>query len=284
MYISDCLKHARRLLSGCKVAQLEAEILLSFVIKKSLVWIKLFDNYQLNEMHINLFNKLLNRRIYGEPIAYIIKNKEFWSLSFYISSLVFIPRPETELLVEKVIDFSCKKNCILDLGSGCGTISLSLAHDLPNCNILGVDNNDQAIFVSRKNLNRFKLKNVIFKKSNWFSKIKKKFHLIVSNPPYLSKIEYYTLYQGKFFEPYTAFVSGKNGISDIEHIIFYARKYLFNTGWLFIEHGWQQKNIVQQLFKINNYYNIQTYQDYFQYDRFTIGQYICENYKTNKYW
>lgn len=272
MKISSLIDYAVKILYNYNTPRLDAELLLSYVIKKTRTWINIFNNYKLKNKQVVLFNKLLLRRLNGEPIAYIINQKEFWSLSFFVSKYIFIPRPETEILVYHALNLLNKKDVILDLGTGCGTISLSIAFEMLTCKVFGIDINYQAIKIAKKNAKKLNIKNAYFFYSNWFSNIKKKFNLIVSNPPYLGKNEKFYISQELFFEPYNSLFAKKNGISEIEYIIHHSQKYLFLYGWLLIEHGWNQKNIVQKIFKKNNFYNIKSYKDNLGYNRITLGQ------------
>ncbi|CAL4319560.1 peptide chain release factor N(5)-glutamine methyltransferase [Buchnera aphidicola] len=272
MKIFEWIKYAKKILLSTNTPRLDIEILLSYVLGKSKTWIYLFDDFTLNNKQIIYLKQLLFRRIHGEPIAYIIQKKEFWSLSFFISKDVLIPRPETEILVEEALCRISSNTSILDLGTGCGNISISIAHEHSNCNIVGVDCDSKAILIAKKNAKFLNCNNVSFFYSHWFSNIHQKFHMIVSNPPYLSHHETEMFSKDIFYEPYTALFSLKYGISDIEYIISNAKKYLFIQGWLLIEHGCNQVQQVTKLFRNNNFYNIQSYTDYSNIFRLTVGQ------------
>ena len=272
MTIFNVLKYSEQLLSHVKTPKLDAEILLSYVLKKSRVWIKLFDDFILNQQQINIYKKLLIRRIQYEPISYIIKKKEFWSLSFMISKHVFIPRPETEILVQETLNRSFKNAKILDLGTGSGIIPISISHEIPKCNILGIDCNIRAISLAKKNSKNLNCQNVFFMYSNWFSCIQDKFDIIVSNPPYLKHQDISDISQDLLYEPYIALFSQNNGISDIQYIIENAKNYLFYRGWLLIEHAYSQNKKIVNIFQKNNFCNIQSYKDYSNIVRVTLGQ------------
>lgn len=274
MKIDFWIEYGTRLLSYSETARLDTELFISHILRKSRTWIKVFDNFILNPDQIFLLKQLLYRRLYGEPVAYIICKKEFWSLSFLVSQDTLIPRPETEILVYHSLYRLNKADYVLDLGTGCGAIALSIAIENPNCTVFGIDCMNNAIQISKKNANKFNIKNVKFFYSNWFSCLKRKFNLIVSNPPYLSYNEISSLSRELFFEPDIALFSKQYGISDIKYIINHAKKYLFLYGWLLVEHGYKQSKIVYQLFKQNNFYNIKTYQDYLGHPRITVGQKI----------
>ncbi|XBC39382.1 MAG: peptide chain release factor N(5)-glutamine methyltransferase [Buchnera aphidicola (Nurudea shiraii)] len=263
-------------LSGCCSPRLDAEVLLSFVLRKDVSWIIRYSSFKILGHDLNKLNNLLKRRLNGEPIAYLVKKKEFWSLSFIVSKFTLIPRPETETLVECTLERLNNANYIdiLDLGTGCGCIALTLASMNPNCNFIGVDCSKESIDVAKENARVLKFKNVKFFQSFWFSLIKKNFDVIVSNPPYISLNEISGLDRELLFEPFLALISADDGLSSIHYIIKNSRKYLRNMGWLLIEHSWMQRSRVQKLFKKYNFTNIMTYRDYSGNDRVTVGQKI----------
>ncbi|QCI24268.1 peptide chain release factor N(5)-glutamine methyltransferase [Buchnera aphidicola (Muscaphis stroyani)] len=253
--------------------QNESEILLSHVLKKNRIWIIVNDDFELDKRVIKYLDDLIFRRSLGEPIAYLTGKKEFWSLSLSVSCDTLIPRPDTEILVEQVLS-KINKNClnILDLGTGCGAIALALASVCSTLNIVGVDKSKKAIQIAKLNAFKLNLKHVSFFYSDWFSNIKKKFHIIISNPPYISFKEIKLLKKDIFFEPHKALFSSNNGLSDIEFIIKKSCNYLLKEGWLLIEHGWTQKLHVQHFFKKYNFIDIQSYKDYGGNDRVTAGK------------
>lgn len=253
---------------------LDIEVLLSYILKKPRSWIFCYEDYHLDVKKINLLNKLLVRRFYDEPLAYLIHRKEFWSLDFFVSKKTMIPRPDSEILVEQAL-IKIKNNSykILDLGTGCGNIAISIAYSKTNCYVTGIDFLPEIVNIAQYNADKFNLKNINFICSNWFTSIlNSKYHIIVSNPPYISYQDYFFLRKNLRFEPIFSLVSKKNGFSDIIKIIKYSQNYLFNRGWLLIEHGWKQKKTVQKFFKKYNYINIKTYKDYNGRDRVTLGQ------------
>lgn len=272
MKIKFWMEYGIKFLSKMQTPALDTELLISYITKKSRTWINIFDNYILSTKQIILFQKLLLRRAYGEPIAYIIQNKEFWSLSLSVSNYTLVPRPETEILVQNSLQYLNDGDCILDLGTGCGAISLAIAFENPSCTIIGTDCIYEAINISRYNARNLCIQNAYFFYSNWFSHINKKFNLIVSNPPYLSKDEKFYLSKTLSFEPRAALFAKKNGISEIKYIICHAKKYLLLKGWLLIEHGWQQGELVYKLFQKSFFNNIKVYKDYLGFYRVTAGQ------------
>nr|BET44822.1 MAG: peptide chain release factor N(5)-glutamine methyltransferase [Candidatus Aschnera chinzeii] len=249
-------------------------ILLQYVINKPYSYILGFHDNILTEIEEKKLQYLLCRRIKGEPIAYIIEEKEFWSLSLKISNNVFIPRNDTECLIEHALLLISNKSAkILDLGTGSGAIALALAIEYPNSQIIGVDCYNEALSIARFNANNLSIKNVTFVKSNWFNVLtSQKFDLIISNPPYIDKLDKNLKFGDISFEPKNALVSSNNGMYDIKLIIRKSRNYLINNGWLIIEHGWLQGEFVRQIFKQCKYVDICTYHDYAGNERLTIGR------------
>ncbi|CAL4320249.1 Release factor glutamine methyltransferase [Buchnera aphidicola (Eriosoma lanigerum)] len=275
MNILNWFKLVSKRLSHINNSRYDLEILLSFVIKKSKSWIIGFNDYQLSENEVVQLEKLIIRRSLGEPIAYLLGEQEFWSLPFKVSKEVLIPRPETEILVELCLYKLQTINVanILDLGTGSGVIALSIASIKKECHITGIDCMQSAITISKYNAKILQISNVHFICSDWFSSINSKlFHVIVSNPPYISINEYSIIRNNLKYEPIKSLVSHSCGLGDIMYIIQNAKNYLYSHGWLLIEHGWNQKYRVQNLFKYNDFINIKTYQDYSGHDRVTIGQ------------
>jgi release factor glutamine methyltransferase len=273
MNIKNWVQKSIEQLSDVENPKYEAEFLLSYVLQCDRSFIITSNNINVSHEQNERLNHLIYRRSLGEPIAYIIEEKEFWSLSLCVSYDTLIPRPDTEILVEQVLTkVHSKSASILDLGTGCGAIALALASICSNWNIIGIDKSEKALNIANINAMKLNIKNVSFFFSNWFSHINQKFNIIVSNPPYISKKELKFLKKDIFFEPWDALISNNNGLLDIENIIKESHDYLFTGGWLFIEHGWKQKLQVQYLFKKYNFFEIESYQDYGGNDRVTIGK------------
>ncbi|OOS07913.1 release factor glutamine methyltransferase [Moraxella cuniculi DSM 21768] len=254
----------------------DANLLLQAVTKRSKSAIFAFAETVLSEAELKQLATLLARRAKGEPMAYILGEKEFWSLPLKVSPATLIPRPDTERLVELALDWANKRSdCeeilqILDLGTGTGAIALALAQELGDkVQIVAVDREPQAVELAEQNRQALGLNNVKIQQSDWFTQISQKFHLIVSNPPYIDQNDE-NLTQGDVrFEPRSALVAGQNGLADLQKIIENAPLYLHPNGALMLEHGWQQAPQVQQIFKQNQWVEIETVQDYGGNDRVT---------------
>ncbi|ARC54961.1 hypothetical protein AOQ88_01755 [Candidatus Riesia sp. GBBU] len=217
---------------------------------------------------------MLIERKNGKPIYLLIGRKEFWSSNFIISNETFIPRSDTERLVEISLNLLKDSfiNKVLDLGTGTGAIAISIAKERKNSKVLGIDRKNSIIKIAKLNARRLKIKNVRFMKSNWFKSINKyRFHLIVSNPPYICK-NYPNIKEYSKFEPKHSLVSSSSGLNDIRIIIKKSCKQLFNNGWLVLEHGYNQGKSVRKLFCDFNYKNVESFLDYGEKERVTIGR------------
>lgn len=262
---------------------LEAQLLLSFVlgISRSSLYTRSKESIT-TEKH-EQFLALVERREMGEPIAYLLGVKEFWSLPFMMTKAVLIPRPETELLVEIALQYlpsidstdTVQQPEILDLGTGSGAIALALAKERPHCSILGVDKSEAALAVAVHNAEYLSLSNVQFCQSDWFSYFdteNKQFDLVVGNPPYISTLEYANLGADLQFEPREALISGLDGLLDLQSIIQAAPRFLKSNAWLMLEHAAHQGLAVKDLMLQNGFKEVQVLQDLAGLDRITIGQ------------
>ncbi|WGE55098.1 peptide chain release factor N(5)-glutamine methyltransferase [Actinobacillus equuli subsp. equuli] len=255
----------------------DANILLQAVTKRSKSAIFAFGETELNQTEMSQLEALLTRRLQGEPMAYILGEKEFWSLPLKVSPHTLIPRPDTERLVEVALEWAYKRLeiqktlQILDLGTGTGAIALALASELGDkAQILGVDFKAEAVALAETNRQNLGFSNVSFLQSDWFSALEnQQFDLIVSNPPYIDKQDENLKYGDVRFEPLSALVAEENGLSDLQKIIQNAPLYLANNGALMLEHGWQQAQAVQQIFQQYQWDEIASFQDYGGNDRLT---------------
>ncbi|MCK8908410.1 peptide chain release factor N(5)-glutamine methyltransferase [Haemophilus influenzae] len=266
-------------------SKIDALVLLQHATGKSRTQILAFDDTEIDEKVRLKLTALLDRRLKGEPIAYILGEKEFWSLPLNVSKGTLIPRPDTESLVEKALQIALEKLeenpphfRILDLGTGTGAIALALASELaPICQkrhipleIIGVDLMPDVVALAQSNAERNQL-NVEFLQSRWFDNITGKFDLIVSNPPYIDAQDEH-LYQGDVrFEPLSALVANDEGYADLRHIIELASSYLNSNGVLLLEHGWQQGEKVRSIFLENYWEMVETVRDYGDNERVTLG-------------
>ncbi|MFP1980337.1 peptide chain release factor N(5)-glutamine methyltransferase [Lonsdalea quercina] len=251
----------------------DAEILLEFATGKARTFILAFGETLLSETERLQLSQLLERRIAGEPIAYLIGQKEFWSLPLTVSPATLIPRPDTECLVEQVLKFlPAGPADILDLGTGTGAIALAIASERPDCRVQGVDVQPDAVTLAKKNAQRLGISNVSFTQGSWFSGVTgQHFSAIVSNPPYIDPEDIHLSQGDVRFEPSSALISGDEGLADLRVIITESAQYLLPGGWLLLEHGWQQGCAVRELLKQQGFIRVETCKDYGGNERVSLG-------------
>ena len=271
------IKYSKELESISSTPRLDVETLLQKVLNVDRLYILLNLEKSLSEDEEILFNKFINERLNNRPIAYIVGNREFMGLDFYVKEGVLIPRPDTEILVEEVIELAKNKGNIniLDIGTGSGAITVSLAKYLDNANITSVDISEIALEIGKINAVNNKVDSKInFVKSDLFTNIDKnmKFDIIVSNPPYIKREVIETLdKQVKDFEPYNALEGGIDGLDFYRAITMQAKDYLKKDGILAYEVGHDQSEDVSKLMYKYGYTNIYTRKDLQQIDRVVIG-------------
>jgi len=239
-----------------KTHLLDSELTLSSLLKKRRENLLTSLNEKVSKKTIDSFEKLISRRANREPLAYILKNKEFWSKDFFVDRNTLIPRPETELLCEKVIKKYKNKNIqVLDIGTGTGCIILSILSEIKGAKGIGVDISRKAIKVAKKNSNKLGLN----KRVKFFNKSLEeiygyKFDLIVSNPPYIKTCDIKNLSEDvKRFEPKIALDGGKDGLDVIKKVIYKSKRVLKKVGTLALEIGYGQYYKVSQILKEQNF-------------------------------
>ena len=283
MQIDEALKWAVALLEGGESPSVDAKVLLANTLNVNQTYLFTWFDKILDSDTLNRFQKAVERRRLGEPVAYIIGERDFWTLKLATSPHTLIPRPDTEVLVEQVlqripkdvVSESSSSFSICDLGTGTGAIALALASELPQIHVTGVDFKSQAVALAQQNAVNNGIKNVTFLQSDWFSELKaKQFNIIVTNPPYIEDSSAYLLEGDVRFEPKTALTSGEDGLRDIRHIISVSREHLLAGGLLAFEHGFNQGAAVSELLSKAGFSDIETIQDYGGNDRVTLGRYL----------
>lgn len=252
----------------------EAELLLLHVLGKPRSWLFAHATDPVADTDMAAFHALLARRVAGEPVAYLLGHRGFWTLDLAVSPATLIPRPETELLVELAlarlpVDTAL---AVADLGTGSGAIALALASERPQADVTATDLSAAALDVARGNAARNGLARVRFVQGAWFAPLQgMRFDLIASNPPYIASNDPH-LQQGDLrHEPATALASGIDGLDDIRLIVAGAGAYLLPGGWLLIEHGWDQGASIRALFEHAGFEQVHTERDLEQRDRVTRG-------------
>ncbi len=256
-------------------ALLDAEVLLCLALNQPRSHLRAWPDKPLQPEHLVAFRALLEQRQHGNPFAYITGNREFWSRDFQVTPDVLIPRPDTELLIElslKLIPAN-EPVKIIDLGTGSGIIAITLAAEHPHSQIIATDFSLAALRIARLNADKHQISNIEFHHSDWFDTIPDtKFKLIVSNPPYIAEDDSHLQQAAVRFEPQSALSAPEQGLADIRIIAEAARNYLEPDGHLLIEHGYNQQQQVQALFKDLHYDKVQTYTDLSGQPRVTYAQ------------
>ena len=254
MIISDLLNSGSNILKINKIQthQIDSELILSNILKQQREKLIINSDKKISKKIVNHFNKLIARRSTSEPLAYILKNKEFWSKNFFVNRNTLIPRPETELLCDAVIKIMKNKNSyILDIGTGTGCILLSILSEIKKAKGVGIDISKKAIEIAKKNSHSFGLK----RRAKFFTKPLEsmhsyKFDLIVSNPPYIKTSDIKNLSDDvRKFEPKIALDGGKDGLDVIKKIIYKSKTILKKLGLLALEIGYGQHYKVSQILK-----------------------------------
>jgi release factor glutamine methyltransferase len=268
------LRDATRRLSAGESPKRDAEILLGFVTGRSRTFIMAFGETSLTASELEQLEALLARREQGEPVAYLVGEREFWSLPLSVSPATLIPRPDTECLVEQaLLRLPASPQKVLDLGTGTGAVALAIASERPDCQLTGVDLQPEAVKLAQHNAQKLAITNASFVQGSWFAPVAgQQFAVIVSNPPYIDAADPHLAEGDVRFEPASALVADNAGLADLQTLIEQAPQHLLPGGWLLLEHGWQQAQEVQQLFRQAGYHQVATVKDYGGNDRVSLGQ------------
>jgi len=238
--VGDWLNHARVALIESESPRADSELLLMHVLQVNRAWLYTWPDKHLTTEQASFLDQLLKRRIQGEPVAYLTGFREFWSLPVEVAPSTLIPRPDTETLIEWVLDLELPADCrAVDLGTGTGAIALALASEYPAWTLEAVEFNDDAAALAQRNSERLSLPLTIHQGS-WFTPLSGRFDLIVSNPPYIDPTDHHLDEGDVRFEPRSALVADNVGLADLQHIINSAPEYLNQGGWLLLEHGYDQ--------------------------------------------
>ena len=256
-------------------AKLEARFILEHVLKIAQKEIIQKSDLQIDTDNQTEIEYIIEKRIAGIPLPYLLGEWSFYGRTFKVNPHVLIPRADTEILIEKALS---KINAhdlyeILDLGCGTGIIGITIALERPLSNVTLIDQSEHAIQNTKENQTLHQVTNVMIQKSDWFSTLDQtRFDVILSNPPYLEDNDPH-LSQGLEDEPLDALVSGPTGIEAIQYIIENAKNHIKPSGWLFIEHGYNQAIILKDLFEKNGYQHIENANDIHGIHRVTFAQY-----------
>jgi release factor glutamine methyltransferase len=276
--LAQALVHA----SAQAVDRLDAQLLMLKVLMREQTeraWLIAHDDQLLTPNQWREFEQLLLSRSQGQPLAYLVGEKEFFGLTLNVSAHVLIPRPDTETLVEwalNTVKFSClQAPTVVDLGTGSGAVALAIKANAQHAQVTALDLNPEALALARLNGQRLQL-DVHWMESNWLQGIQgpqtRGFDLVVSNPPYIEDGDPHMAQL--LFEPVSALTAGADGLSDIRTIIQQAPSHLNTDGWLLLEHGWNQANAVAQLLRQQGFTDVQSRTDLGGNTRCTGGKWV----------
>lgn len=255
--------------------RLDAEVILASLLKVERLYFILNKDREIDDRLIEQYKELINRRCKGEPVAYIVGHQEFMGLEFIVNKDVLIPRPDTEILVEYIMEFvkQRKENVnILDIGCGSGAIGLSIASQFSESRITLVDISREALEVAKQNAKRLNIANAQFVLSDCFENINEMYHIIVSNPPYIPAADIDNLQiEVSTYEPRGALDGGLDGLDFYRRIIREAKNYLQKDGLLAFEIGYDQGDAVMSLLEENGYSNVKKMKDLGGNDRVVAG-------------
>lgn len=250
----------------------EAIWLLEHIVQVGALELKFRLEQSLTEVQTQQYLAGLQRLEQGEPLAYVTGSQPFWTLDLKVTSDTLVPRPDTEILVDTVLNLELPEQCsMVDLGTGTGAIALALASERPRWQVLATDIYLPTLQVAQENAERHQLQQVRFACGAWFDAIPaQKFDLIVSNPPYIDPEDVHLQQLGA--EPQRALIAQQKGLADLKIIIEQAVNLLNPQGWVVLEHGYDQGADVREIFSQAGFSQIRTVQDYGKNDRVTLAQ------------
>lgn len=276
MTINELLQDITRQLPP-PTPRLEAEILLAYSLQVSRSYLYAHADKPLTMQEMMQFRALISQRLLGKPVAYLTGEKEFWSLMLQVNESTLIPRPETELLVEATLARLTQDSTdvVFDLGTGSGAIAIAVASERAQCRMVATDISLEALEIAQQNAKNLGVSQIQFVQSHWFSNLYgQRAYIIVSNPPYIAEDDLYLDQNELRYEPQEALVSGTEGLDALRQIIQQAPDYLENTGWLLVEHGYNQGDRVAKLFEQHGYIQVTTHHDLAGLPRITAGKIV----------
>ena len=256
-----------------ELARLDADVLTAHAVGCSRATLYAFPERPVSAEQAGRLAAIVRRRQRGEPLAYIVGWREFWSLTLRVDPRVLIPRPETECLVEAALPHIGDAARVLDLGTGSGAVALALAASRPHARVVGVDRDTGCIDVARENAARLGLA-AVFRQSDWFSAFARneRFDVVVANPPYVADGDPHLAADGLRFEPRDALVAGADGLAALRRIVTAAPDHLVPGGWLCVEHGHRQHVAARELFRAHGFGDVETTVDLAGVPRVTCGR------------
>ncbi|QKZ03093.1 MULTISPECIES: peptide chain release factor N(5)-glutamine methyltransferase [Pseudomonas] len=273
--IASLLRNAE--LPESPTARLDIELLLAAALGKNRSYLHTWPERIVTTEAAATFDDYLQRRRRGEPVAYILGQQGFWKLDLEVAPHTLIPRPETELLVETALQLlPATPAKVLDLGTGTGAIALALASERGGWQVTAVDRVAEAVALAERNRERLRLGNVRVLESHWYGALAgERFHIIISNPPYIRATDPHLVAGDVRFEPASALVAGTDGLDDLRTIIAQAPAHLEPGGWLLLEHGYDQAAAVRELLAKHDFEQIESREDLGGHERITLGRLTC---------
>ena len=259
------------------IGEMDSRYLLNHVVSNATTMMYTQPDTPMTDLALREFDDLVQRRLAGEPVAYLTGERGFWSLDLQVTPATLIPRTETELLIEIGLEKveGQSSPAIIDLGTGSGAIALTLAKELPHARIHAVDVSHDTLEVARQNAVRNGITNVSFLQSHWFENMKAfDANLIITNPPYIADSDPHLSEGDLRFEPRVALVSGHDGLDAIRLIIQQSPDHMLSAAWLVIEHGYDQAARIRELLSLRGFAHVETRKDLEQRDRVTFGQWL----------
>ncbi|MAZ44538.1 MAG: protein-(glutamine-N5) methyltransferase, release factor-specific [Legionellales bacterium] len=270
--LEQVAKDLQEKLSDFEDPRFEANQLLSHVLDKSLAIIIAYPDVAVTKEQVLRLQTLASKRKNGVPLAYLLHEKGFYDLTFMVNEDTLIPRPETERIVERVLEYRNDKLDFLDIGTGAGAIALSVANQRPGWSVTATDICERALGVAKINAEKNSIKNITFLKSDLFSTLGGlSFDIIASNPPYIDLNDPEVETDVRRYEPNKALFSPNEGLWHLTQIIVQSKQYLKPNAMLILEHGYQQDEHVRKLLSEHGYLNPTTIADYAGKPRATYG-------------
>jgi len=256
---------------------LDAEVLLLHLLDLERTTLRAWPERRITTDQAIQYKLLIGQRREGRPVAYLTGQREFWSRSFRVGPGVLIPRPETELLIELVLERlpADTHASLLDLGTGSGIIALTLAAERPGCSITATDASNDALAITRENARRMGISQIRYLKGHWLDPLAAddRFDLIVSNPPYIAAADPHLAQGDLRFEPQQALASGSDGLDALREIIDRSPAHLHPGGWLILEHGYDQADALTAILTKGGYRDIGQYRDLQGHPRASVARY-----------
>jgi len=277
--VGELLALADQLAAVSDSPELDLQLLLARILGCSRARLLAFTEQTLDQKQQEQFNTDLLRRLRGEPVAYILGSKAFWDFDLKVDRRVLVPRPETELLVEKALHcLSDRENQnlqLLDLGTGSGAIAIALARQSPCWQVTATDQSEAGLTLAAENARQLQVENIEFLTGSWFERLgTRSFDLIVSNPPYVAAGDPHLQEDGLPFEPADALIAADHGLACLMEIVEQARRHLKPGSWLLLEHGFDQAAAVRGKMSDCGYRDIASWQDLAGLDRVTAARFV----------